>query len=513
MEEYKKLLKQEVAAFREAGHQFLQGKLTKNEFKAKSGGMGVYAQQDQKTFMIRLRTPSGIITKPHMELILGYAKKYQLSKVHITTRQAVQLHELSIDEVCDIMLDAIDHDLFTRGGGGNFPRNVSLSPLAGVEQGELFDVTPYAVQTGQYFLRNATSYKLPRKLKAAFSGTEEDTACASVNDIGFVAVEEQGEPMFRMWLAGGLGGGARAAVLYPKLVKPEEILYYVEAMIQTFMAEGDYENKGRARTRFIPVRMGEQAFLTCFDSHLAHVRETHQFTGITPELSKRTHEDSLRTPTLIAQRQVGRYTVVLHPLCGQLLTEELEYLTNVVQETADSEVRISMEEELYIRNLTRAEAEGLLTWAKGKMMLTPVRMSLSCVGTPACQIGILQSQKLCKAILDEVEAAGLSDVGLPRIQISGCPNSCARHQTALLGFAGRKIKVQDVMEDGFQLFAGGRISGEGATLGEQKGCILSKNIPAFIVAVGNLLKKEQISMETCLETTAFHDLVSHYIVK
>lgn len=113
--------------------------------------MGSYAQKETGKFMIRLRTPSGIISKEHFNLILGYAEKYGLDKIHLTTRQAVQLHDLGIDDVCDIMKDAIDHNLFTRGGGGNFPRNVSLSPMAGVDPAEAFDVTPYARQVGDYF--------------------------------------------------------------------------------------------------------------------------------------------------------------------------------------------------------------------------------------------------------------------------------------------------------------------------------------------------------------------------
>lgn len=280
MESYKEFLKSEVQEFRKAGHRFLEKEISKAEFKGISGGMGVYAQQDQKSFMIRLRTPSGLISKEHLNLILSYVHKYGLEKVHLTTRQAVQLHDLDIDSVCDIMEDGIDHDLFTRGGGGNFPRNVSLSPLAGVEKAEAFDVTPYALQVGNYFLGNAPSYKLPRKLKVAFSSDEKDTAAASINDMGFMAVSEKGIPMFRMWLAGGMGQGPAVAVPYPSLVRPQEVLYYVEAMIQLFIAEGDYENKAKARTRFIPRRMGTEAFLECFEKHLEEVKKTHQVAEI-----------------------------------------------------------------------------------------------------------------------------------------------------------------------------------------------------------------------------------------
>lgn len=330
MESYKEFLKSEVQEFRKAGHRFLEKEISKAEFKGISGGMGVYAQQDQKSFMIRLRTPSGLISKEHLNLILSYVHKYGLEKVHLTTRQAVQLHDLDIDSVCDIMEDGIDHDLFTRGGGGNFPRNVSLSPLAGVEKAEAFDVTPYALQVGNYFLGNAPSYKLPRKLKVAFSSDEKDTAAASINDMGFMAVSEKGIPMFRMWLAGGMGQGPAVAVPYPSLVRPQEVLYYVEAMIQLFIAEGDYENKAKARTRFIPRRMGTEAFLECFEKHLEEVKKTHQFEEIAPVAAEGMSSCEDLNGTCIAQRQEGLYTVILHPVCGQLAAQDLEKSRNSI---------------------------------------------------------------------------------------------------------------------------------------------------------------------------------------
>ena len=115
--------------------------------------------------MIRLRTSSGVISKEHMRLISSFAEQYKVENIHLTTRQAVQLHNLGIDDVCDIMETAIDHGLYTRGGGGNFPRNVSLSVLSGVEKNEYFDVTDFALKTGEYLMSQITSYKLPRKLK------------------------------------------------------------------------------------------------------------------------------------------------------------------------------------------------------------------------------------------------------------------------------------------------------------------------------------------------------------
>ena len=134
MEAYKQILKEEVEVLRKKGKAFLAGDISRNELKGFSGGLGSYSQRETGKFMIRLRTPSGILTKEHFRRILDDAGANGQDKIHLTTRQAIQIHDLTIDQVCDIMKDGIDHDLFTRGGGGNFPRNVSLSPMAGVDR-------------------------------------------------------------------------------------------------------------------------------------------------------------------------------------------------------------------------------------------------------------------------------------------------------------------------------------------------------------------------------------------
>ena len=143
--EYKEKLISEIKGFKEKGESFLRKELTVAEFKGISGGMGVYAQKGGEQFMLRLRVSSGILSREYSDLILRLAEKFGIEKLHLTTRQAIQLHDLTLDEVCEIMEESIRNGLYTRGGGGNFPRNVALSPLSGVEKGEAFDVTPLAV--------------------------------------------------------------------------------------------------------------------------------------------------------------------------------------------------------------------------------------------------------------------------------------------------------------------------------------------------------------------------------
>lgn len=103
MNNLKEILLSELPNFREKSLKFLNGEISKPEYKGFSGGYGVYAQRDKKSFMIRLRTSSGVISKSQLHTIYNMAYENKLEKIHLTTRQAIQLHGLTVDQICNIM--------------------------------------------------------------------------------------------------------------------------------------------------------------------------------------------------------------------------------------------------------------------------------------------------------------------------------------------------------------------------------------------------------------------------
>lgn len=523
MKRYSDLYKFEILEFKKNGEKFLEGNLSVPDFKAKSGGMGVYAQRGKESFMIRLRTPCGLISFEHLKLIQKYMKKYELESVHLTSRQTIQLHDLSLDEVCDIMMDAIDHDLFTRGGGGNYPRNVALSPLSGVEKGEAFDVTAFAMQLSEYFIANASQYHLPRKLKVAFSNSSKDTACATINDIGFVAVIENGLPKFRVFLAGGMGNNPQISIPYDNLIDPYEAIYYTEAYIRTFIELGNYKNHAKARSRFIPREIGSEKFLECYNRHIQRVKKTEVFEKIEATIVSEEEwiPDIKDTLNLKAQKQKDLYTVILHPRFGKLSMKIYDYVCNFMENALLNcnpehkiELRLSMEEELYVRNLTKEQAIEFLEATKSENQFSNVAHSISCVGLPICQIGVQNSRALLLSILEAVDNNDLDGNLLPKIHISGCGNSCARHQVAELGFAGKKVSIHGQIFDVFEIYAGGIISLADTHMGKLYGTITVDNIPGFILELGQLLEREEMCFSKLMDTNeeAFCDIISKFLV-
>ncbi len=517
IETQKEAFRKNIEEFKVVGHRFLNGEISSNEFKASSGGMGVYAQKGGKQFMIRLRVLSGKLEGKHLQLIQEFVKDYNLSSIHLTSREAIQLHDLEFDDLIAIMEKSLEHGLFTRGGGGNFPRNVSLSPLSGVEVGEAFDVTPYALLVNRYFLSRMNQYKLPRKFKVAFSNNEKDSANATIIDLGFLAVNKEGMLQFKLFIGGSLGNQGEIGVPFQELVSPRDVLYHVEACLRLFTQEGDYENKGKARIRFIVKRLGREEFLVRYKKALEEVKASMSLKlpeVYEPSLTKAEEyqEDSIY-PNMISQKQKGLYTVVIHPGGGILKSEDLNNITSFVQKVPEAELRLSMEESLYIRNLTLDQAKDLLKLAGSLAQTTAVERSISCIGVPTCQIGIGESQRLLGDILNYMEEHKMTEEILPSIHISGCLNSCARQQVSEIGFHCKKKQTEQNPEI-YALHIGGRTSEFDTHLGTVYGDLTADNIPKFLYELAVQLKEKQLKLMEYiqLEGEEFQALVKQYSV-
>lgn len=515
MRKFKDELLSEIDKFKEQGNKFLNGELSKMEFKAISGGMGVYAQRDQKSFIIRLRIPSGITNLKEMQFICDMAERYGLEKIHLTTREAIQLHGLSIDQVCEIMKEGIENNLYTRGAGGNYPRNVAMSPLAGVDPLEAFDVTPYALAVNNHFLRKINTYHLPRKLKVSFSSSNMDVGHCNITDLGFLAVIKDNKKYFKVYLAGGLGQNPRTAVSYDELIEPCDILYHVEAMTRLFISEGDYENKHRARTRYILDRMGKEEFIKCYKEKLADVIEENDLKIhlSEDEINKEGIEIDGDYPRLFKQKQPGLYSVYVHPIGGELYLKDLKRMLYVLDAVEDLEIRLSMTEGIYFRNLNGKEAKIFLSLTDEIGGNTHLEQSVACIGVPTCQIGIAESQKMLNMIIDYFKERNYTKDVLPRIHISGCGNSCGIHQACLIGLTGRKVKIGDELKDAFELYMNGSFEEGSARIGKSYGIIEVEKIPEFFYELALLIEKKNINFQEYINQyeSEVNNLVSKFL--
>ena len=190
---------------------------------------------------------------------------------------------------------------------------------------------------------------------------------------------------------------------------------------------------------------------------------------------------------ILEQKQKSLFAVRIHPICGQFKISDFKVLRDFIEDILEAEndniapdIRLSMDESLFVRNLTKKQAEILLDKLSNTNMVTSLSRSISCVGTPSCQVGMIASQELIHSALDYMKAEGINPDRLPQLSVSGCLNSCARHQISPLGFTGIKRRVDNEPVDAFDLHICGS-SLEGAChLGKLVGSMKKSDIPAFL---------------------------------
>ena len=170
--------------------------------------------------------------------------------------------------------------LTTREACANTVRNVTACHLAGICQGEVFDVTPYAKTVALHLLRNPLNQSLPRKFKIAFSGCKQDCALTPIHDIGLLAAKRaDGAIGFRMVAGGGLGSAPRLAQVLREFTPMDELIPSVEAVIRVFDTLGNRKNRNKARMKFVIEKLGFEEFKRRWEEayvSMGHARPTHE---------------------------------------------------------------------------------------------------------------------------------------------------------------------------------------------------------------------------------------------
>lgn len=488
----------DLEEFKEKTMAFSKGEISVAEYKGFSGGYGSYAQRGGKLHMLRLRMAGGRLTKERMLFISELCKKYHIDKMKMTTCQSLQLHNLKAEDLCDMMESVWKAGLMTRGGGGDFPRNVMCSSLSGVQQGENFDTLPYAEAAGEYLMTFIKGPKFPRKLKVGFSNSAENETHATFRDLGFVS---RPDGTFDVYCAGGLGNNPKLGVCVAEAVDPEKILYYCKAMVDTFLAHGNYENRGRARTRYMQETLGEDGLKKAFSEKLEAALAGEDLTvSVTSQVIRKSGTGSLDKERVVAQKQDGLYAVFYQPVGGDLAPSRLAEIYETIKDMPEVEVRLTPSEGMYIINCTAEEAQAVLAVTDDGAK-TEFERSVACIGCKICQVGVRDSQEMLHMCVDAVRQAGIRDGALPKIHISGCPSSCGTQQIGNIGFRGAVKQTPDGPKPAFAIFIGGcELQGQ-EVLAETdvKSAMLVEDIPKFLVELGEAVAADGSSYDQWVE--------------
>ncbi len=485
-------VKDDTFAYRGRVREFLAGRTTPEAFRGYLATMGIYEQRKAGRFMVRVRIAAGLAIPEQLDKIAGLSERFGNGVLHVTSRQDIQIHDVSIEDMPDVVEGLFEAGLSPRGGGGNTVRNVSACPRAGVCPDEVFDVSPYAVATAEYLLADSGSYTLPRKFKLAFSGCPGDCALASIADLGFFAHQRDGARGFSVYCAGGLGGSPRVGVKIEDFIPAKEVFEVAQAVKQLFDTHGDRTNRRRARLRHVLARLGEEAFVDLYRQERRSVRAG----GLPYAPPDPPHPVPPAEPTetsdLAASKRLGvqpestpgRVTVRLWLRHGNIAAADLKTVARLAATHGQGLVRTTQLQDLLLTGVAEGDlphVEADLAQLETNVFRPRSAKIVACTGAATCKLGLCLSRGLADAISARLDQAALPDgPDQPLIRISGCPNSCGHHSISALGFQGRAKRLPDGPAPYYTVFVGGQTVEGAARLAEPLGAVPARRIPDLV---------------------------------
>ena len=525
---------EEIETFEAEAQRVLGGDLSTDIFKPFRLQYGIYGQRQPGVQMVRIKIPFGGLTGNQLRQVADLADQYATGVGHVTTRQDIQLHFVELKHVPEMMRLMASVGLTTREACANTVRNVTACHLAGVCQGEVFDVTPYAKTVAYHLLRNPLNQSLPRKFKIALSGCRQDCALTPIHDIGLLAAKRaDGTIGFRMVAGGGLGSTPRMAQVLREFTPMDELLPTIEAVIKVFDTLGNRKNRNKARMKFVIEKLGFDEFKRRWEAAYAamgYAVPTHEPIKLldyadAPPLMMPTKAGVLsnghgngsgdgavslngqvsafqawRRTNVVPQRQAGFVTAAIKLPMGDLTGDQMWVVADLAERYSNGNIRTTINQNMVIRWIPEGRLEEfyqeLVQHSLGDPGAELVEDIIACPGTDTCGLGITSSKGMARA-LAEVFPAGqvpedLRDVS---VKISGCHNSCAQHHIATIGLHGVGKRLGEHTAPHYELHLGGHVDGT-PKIGQLVVKLPAKNVPAAVRHLVDVYRRDRKSGES-----------------
>lgn len=425
-----------------------------NLFRFKFHGL-FYVAPAQDSFMLRMRVPGGVMTAAQMRGLAAMAESWGSGRVDITTRANLQIRELPPRSIVQVLNGLQALGMSSRGAGADNIRNITASPIAGLDSEELLDVRPYAEALNQYILNSRDMYGLPRKFNVAFDGGGSISVVADTNDIGFLAVRvEEGKSLpagvyFRIVLC-GITGHRQFACDCGVMIRPHEAVAVAAAMIRVFSANGDRTDRKKARLKYLVDRWGVERFLAETEKLLTFPLMRFAASDCAP----RKPIDRAGHIGVHPQLQPDRYYIGISVPVGRLPAGQMRALADVADRYGNGELRLTVWQNLVLPNIASKDlesAKAALGEAGLRFDVGPVLSgTVACTGNQGCKFAATDTKS------HAVELANYLDERFKRLQpinlhVTGCPHSCAQHYIGDIGLLGMKVGG----DEGYQVSLGG----------------------------------------------------------
>ncbi len=508
-------------------YEYKTGELPEDKFKALRLARGVYGQRQLGVQMIRIKLPYGKLLTNQLVRIAEVSDKYSNGNLHLTTRQDVQILYVSLDKTPELWTELEQDEITLREACGNTVRNITASAYAGIDLKEPFDVTPYAKAMFTYLLRNPVNQDLGRKIKIAFSSSEEDSAYAFLNDLGFIPKIKNDKKGFKLLIGGGLGVKPFLAKVAKEFIPVEEIFAYTIAVLRVFDRYGERQKRNKARLKYLIDGIGIEKLLSLIEEELVVVEKTSvkieevieptlRSVRVAPIINVIDLDDYLTwfKTNVYHQRQEGFYTIQLKITNGNISSKVARKLAKIADYFSSGEFRVTINQGLILKYVRKDSLPYLYEELK-KLDLTnsgfdSVADITACPGTDTCNLGISNSTSLAKELetfieTNHKELVFNKDI---KIKISGCFNACGQHSIANIGFHGSTIKDENKLVPAVQLLLGGGILGNGGGIISEK--VIKLPSKRAVKAVDIILKDYKTNGKQLLFNEYYNSKRNHY---
>ena len=423
---------------------------------------------EDEFFMMRVRIDGGALTTEQLRVIGGISRDFARGTADITDRQNIQLHWVEIESVPEIWRRLESVGLHTTEACGDVPRVILGSPVAGISADEIIDPTPQIREIADRYIGDESFANLPRKYKTAITGHPSQDVVHEINDFALVGVvhPELG-PGYDLWVGGGLSTSAHLAVRLGTFVEPSRAAEVWVGVTSIFRDYGYRRLRNRARLKYLVADWGAEKF--------RHVLETEYLSSPLPDGPAPEKPTTPGDHVGVHAQKDGRFYVGATPTVGRVSGDVLLQLADLIEEHGSQRLRTTPHQKIVVLDVEESRVESLVAGLE-KLGLyanpSPWRRStIACTGIEFCKLAIVDTKDTATETIAELEKRFAPDTGAENkanellkplsLHINGCPNSCARIQTADIGLKGQLLPDGNGGQTpGFQVHLGGGLASE-----------------------------------------------------
>lgn len=477
-----------------------------DRFRLKYYGL-FYVAPAQDSFMLRLRIPGGVLQAYQLRGLAKLTEDYGSGRADLTTRSNIQIREFQPRDIVRVLNQVQSLGLSSRGSGADNIRNITASPVTGLDPKELIDVAPFAEAMQAYITNSREMYELPRKFNIAFDNGGAISTVVDTNDIGFAAVrvgEGQSVPpgiYFRVLLC-GITGHRQFATDCGLLLRPEEMVAVAAAMVRVFLRHADRTNRKKARLKYLIDEWGTERFLEETEKLLAFPLIRVPLAECEP----RGPIDRTAHLGVHSQSQADLYYIGVAVPVGRLPAEQMRALAGIAERFGNGELRLTVWQNIIVPNipapLIEAACQAIRDAGLEIEAGTVLTGTVACTGNKGCRFAAADTKAHAVALARHLdERFPILDQPL-NLHVTGCHHSCAQHYIGDIGLMGVKVGG----EEGYQVLIGGGADQDQGLARELISSIPFKKLAAKLEGLFATYIAEREAGESFLHFTRRHEI-------